>query len=372
MNPTLGSGQEEGRRISRVQGGLGVIVILGLVYVISLWGGEDVVVEAPETPAVAVEVVAVDLGELRPEIVAHAIVASGREAWLASEAGGRVVRSSSEVGTVISGGAEIVAFDPEPSQIASDRAAAALDLAELALENAKLEWARMTTLHGAGDIPDSGRDGARLALEEAEARYADALAGDRAARRSLDETVVRAPWPGTLAEVTVDPGAMVAPGHPVARLVDMSDLRVIAGLSAARASEVTIGDTVSVVVDGADSFPVVVDRVGVTPDPMSRTYRVEVAIGAVHAKIGQAAKLHLVKAPIRGPVIPLSAIIFRGDAAHAFVVEEGRAVRRALEVGVISAGRALVRGGLREGDSLITVGQSQVVDGDPVVMRESS
>jgi len=370
MNSSSGSAREDGRRITRVKGGLAAAVVAALAYVVSLWGGGSPAEAPPEPSIVSVDVRVVEVDRLWPVVKANGVVESRREAWLASETGGRVIRSAAAIGAVIPAGEEILAFDPEPAQIALDRAKAARQLADLALRNSDREWARVEALHDAGDVTDAGRDGAALALQDARARLADAVAGEQAAQRARTEAVVRAPWAGTLAEVTVAPGAMVPAGHPVARLVDMNDLRVVTGLSALDVAGITEGDSAQITIEGLGTVAAAVERVGVMPDPMSRTYRVEITGASRPARVGQAVEVDLVGEAIGGLVIPLSAVILRRQSAHAFVVEGHRAIRRSLELGHGVGGRVLVTAGLDAGDALVVVGQSEIVDGDSVLVRE--
>ena len=67
---------------------------------------------------------------------------------------------------------------------------------------------------------------------------ADALVADL----NYERTEVRAPRPGTVQEMSVDVGDRVAPGSPVARIVDLSRVEIPLKLAASASSSVRVGD----------------------------------------------------------------------------------------------------------------------------------
>jgi membrane fusion protein, multidrug efflux system len=71
-------------------------------------------------------------------------------------------------------------------------------------------------------------------------------------------------------------------------------------------------------------------------------------------------------------VVPKRALVFEEDRPHAFVVADGRAEKRALELGYQDTDRAEVVRGLVEGDSVVLVGQSALKDGSLVEVRNGS
>ena len=72
------------------------------------------------------------------------------------------------------------------------------------------------------------RSGSRpetIAAAEAEVKAAEAALAQ--ARVYLEETTLRAPFAGTVGEVAVEVGEQVAPGTPIARLGDLTELAVV-------------------------------------------------------------------------------------------------------------------------------------------------
>lgn len=90
---------------------------------------------------------------------------------------------------------------------------------------------------------------------EAEAQIAKFDAEEKAAELDLarvlaDDAIVRAPFDGTIVERFVEPGAHVAAGTPMFRVVDAASARLRFGVPPATADAMTLGQTVSFSVPG--------------------------------------------------------------------------------------------------------------------------
>ena len=68
-------------------------------------------------------------------------------------------------------------------------------------------------------------------------------------------------------------------------------------------------------------------------------------------------------------VIPRSAVLNRTTQPTVFVVRENRAVQVPVVLGVSDGERVEVTEGLSEGEVVVTSGQADLADGDPVVVQ---
>ena len=67
------------------------------------------------------------------------------------------------------------------------------------------------------------------------------------------------------------------------------------------------------------------------------------------------------------PVIPASAIIYRGSLPSVFVAgRDGRIELRVLRLGEIQGNRAVILSGLKVGEKVVTSPKSNMRSGDPV------
>ena len=71
------------------------------------------------------------------------------------------------------------------------------------------------------------------------------------------------------------------------------------------------------------------------------------------------------------PWVPPQAVIEDGDENFAYVVEDGKAVLRGIEVGARLPERVFVMSGLKAGETVIVGGMHKVTDGSPVSCREA-
>jgi hypothetical protein len=65
-------------------------------------------------------------------------------------------------------------------------------------------------------------------------------------------------------------------------------------------------------------------------------------------------------------LVPVRALVDRGHGAVVFVVQEGRAVERPVEVEATGEGRAALRSGVQEGEKVVVKGQEFLQTNDPV------
>ncbi len=233
------------------------------------------------------------------------------------------------------------------------------------------------------------------------------------ARLSLDWTKVRAPFAGLVADIYVEIGesvggglggglaggavsgkavgpglggampSMTAPGMSmgsamaVVHLVDDSDLYVKAPFDEAVFGQLKMGQKVRVSIDAYrnEDFPGRVSAIAATVSrnvDLSRTFEVEVLIESGKEKLipGMSADVIVVAEEKEDVLlVPTEALVREEEG---YVIENGRAVRRRVEVGIGNWQQREVLGGLREGDMLVTsVGLRELRDGVKVNIVES-
>jgi HlyD family secretion protein len=179
------------------------------------------------------------------------------------------------------------------------------------------------------------------------------------ARESRNKAFVRAPFDGVVAKVNVEVGEAVAMGMPLLKLVEDSDFFVKAPFDEANASQIRIGQVARVNVDayrGTD-FPgevtFISPTVALNPD-LSRTLDIDVRIAEGKDKFvaGMSADVVIIVQQKEGVLFVPSEALVREETAY--VIENGRAVRRAVDVGIGNTYTREVLGGLEEGEMLIT------------------
>lgn len=323
-------------------------------------GGEE------RTQAFA-RVVNVEVAEVRSRTFERAVRLTGvvqamRDVLVSAEEAGVVRRIVRDKGRTVRRGQAILRLD---DAILSAQLRTASAQAELAQE----VWERRKRLYEEDEI------GSEISYLEAKSNAEQTQANLAALRERMDRTVVVAPIGGVLDERLVEVGARVSPGSPVARIVQVDSVKVLAGVPERYALDVTVGARATVAFDvlEGESFQGEIAYVGATVDPDSRTFAVELLLENPGGRIKpeMIAEITIVRDEIDDAiVVPQQALVAAEEGYVAFVVEgagdEAEAVARRVEVLAGQGNEAVVGSGLVEGDRLVVVGQQGLTAGDRV------
>jgi RND family efflux transporter MFP subunit len=243
----------------------------------------------------------------------------------------------------------------------SGAAAAQVTAAAESLKEQEAELNRVKILVQSGAIPGSQLDTARAKFEGARALVAKA-------RESAGDYSVDAPWAGVVSKVLVKDGDFVAPRAPLVEMYDPGSLVIRFAVPEAQATEVFKGLPVQVHLDAHPDkdFQGRISRVYPDLDTKSRTRTVEAELDYPIALIpGMFARLKLLLQTVTGAtVVPREAVIVTPNGERlAFVLKDGKALRRKLETGIEGEGRVQIIAGLQPGEKVIIAGNEKLRDG---------
>lgn len=179
-------------------------------------------------------------------------LAADREARLRAEVAGAVLQTFADAGQQVSAGTVLARIDDAAVRDAAISARSAVTQATVAAQQAERELQRARSLAAAGAIAERDVESAERAHLSAQAGLADAQARLSSAEKNLRNTQVRAPFAGIVAERSVSPGDIVAPGAAMFTVIDPRSLRVEASVPAVALGEIKVGAPVSFTVNGAD------------------------------------------------------------------------------------------------------------------------
>jgi RND family efflux transporter MFP subunit len=186
---------------------------------------------------------------------------------------------------------------------------------------------------------------------------------------------VAAPISGVLEARPIEIGTMVGVGTPVARIVQVDPIKVIAGVPERFAGLVESSSRAIVTFEalGSERYDADVRYVGATVNPSNRTFEVELSIPNRERAIKpeMVANVQVVLREREDAiVIPQEAVVRVEEGFVAFVVTdrdgESMAEVRSVRLGPAQRNQLVVEEGLAAGDRLIVLGQNQVADGDHV------
>jgi RND family efflux transporter MFP subunit len=234
------------------------------------------------------------------------------------------------------------------------QAQAQLEIAERALDNNRALVSQGFISQNALDTSVSNAAAARAALQAA-----NAAAG--LARKSLDDTVLRAPIQGLVSQRLVQPGERVGVDARLLEIVDLTKLEIEATVPPQDVGAVQIGALASLRVDGIGQ-PVTARVARINPSAQAGTRAVPVYL-SVDPQPGLRQGLFA-----RGSIelerrsalsLPASAVRIDQARPYAIVLEQGRAVPRDVELGLRGRASAAsepmveVIAGLTEGSTVL-------------------
>lgn len=194
------------------------------------------------------------------------------------------------------------------------------------------------------------------------------------ASQQLERTVIRAPISGILNDLIVETGEYVTPATKVAEIVDMATVKVVVQVPEKDIRYLHLSDPVEIEVlsaGGAKRTGRII-YIGELADPRTRTTRIEVSLENEDRtfRSGQIVNARLTREVLKNVVmIPLESVIPQENGRSVYVVENGKAQRRDVELGLIRGTQVQVTKGLAGGEQLIVSGYRFVSPGQAVAIR---
>jgi membrane fusion protein (multidrug efflux system) len=303
-------------------------------------------------------------------------VESSDDATISAQTSG-TVQFVRELGSRVAAGDVLVRLDNRLAEAALAQATANLEAAEAAARLAEATYDRQERLYAdsilsALEFEDirARRDQARAALRQAEAAVAQA-------ERQLSYTSITAPFTGRVEAHMINEGETAAPGSPLVRFVSTDRLVVSTGVPERYANDIEVGTPVrmSLRAYGGEDRTAPVSFVSSVIDPSTRTFQIEIEVDNARGTLKPAmiVDVFVTRSVLEDQVVIPQASILRDESGFSvYVVEDGRAVQRAVEPGPSNDGQTVIVSGLRVGDELITSGQTTVTEGDAVAIVPSN
>lgn len=293
---------------------------------------------------VTVELLASDLLHVRMVELAQSLALSGpvkavNSAFVKVRIPGELLGLAVREGDFVKAGDVIARIDATEYQARVKQAQQQAESARAQVDIAKRSADNNRSLVDKGFISKTALDASTSTLAAAEANYRAALAGVDVAGKSLDDTVLRAPIAGQIAQRLAQNGERVGVDARIVEIVDLSRLELEASLSAADSVAVRVGQSATLVVEGAIQ-PVAARVVRINPSAQagSRSVLVYLAIAQPEGlRQGLYAQGTLGTASTQALVVPLSAVRTDKPAPYVQVVEDGKVAHKPVRMGLRGA-----------------------------------
>jgi membrane fusion protein (multidrug efflux system) len=309
------------------------------------------------TAATPVRVRAATAVERPTAVTASGAVDANTTAEMAFKVGGRIVRVPVEEGQPVRAGQLLAAIDAGDYRLNATQAAARAT-------QAADEYERMRALYERGSLAPNDyvkfETAAQVAAAQAELAF-----------QQFDDTRLVSPISGIVARRAIDVGEMVAPGTPLFSIVAVDPITIRVGIPEAQMGLVRRGAAATVAVPAlaGPPFPARVRMIGVSADPTSRTYPVELDVPNPGHELlpGMIAEARIEGDRItRALTVPGEAIVRDAEGATLLFIyfpDERRVHARRVAVGSPLGREIEITEGLHAGELVVVGGQDRLREG---------
>jgi RND family efflux transporter MFP subunit len=294
---------------------------------------------------------------IRDRLNLPAVVAPWVELQIVAEVRGKVTEKAVQEGETINKGDMIAKIDFRDYKNAfqSTKSNYTLALADLK---------RLEKLYKEKVTPQSQLDNAVTMVENTKALM------DNAAL-DLERCTIKAPISGIVNHLFIEEGQYLDVADPVAEILQIDRVKVSVGIPESDVDAVRRVNHFMVRIDAlaGRNFQAKKHFFSRTADPMARLYNLDLVLENPNGDIlpDMFARVDIVKKEVpEGISIPLYSVISRNDEHIVYVVNNDRAQKRMVELGLLEGWRVEVKKGLHAGEQVIVIGHRGVNDGDKV------
>ncbi len=303
-------------------------------------------------------------------------ITAAQNAAVAADTTGKVMETPVERGSVVKAGDVLVQLDSRTAALNLAEAEANVVQAKSKLDLAESEVKRNTPLLQMKAVSET--DFARIKADRdgAAANLAAMQARRDMTKKTLDDSTIRAPFDGTVAERFVATGEYVMADSKVARVIDLQHLRLLVNVSEPSVGLIRVGQTVEFSVSPypGEVFTGIVKFIGAAVRAESRDLQVEAEVINTDGRLrpGLFAEARLALPDQTATTIPASAVRADGANQKVWVVQSGQLNERLVEVGETEKDRIEIRRGVQKGESVVLAPGPDAADGVPVTVAPQS
>ena len=210
------------------------------------------------------------------------------------------------------------------------------------------------------------------ALQPGQPQEASAQARLASAQAQLDKATIRAEVAGTVLTRHAEPGDLVQPGQVLFEMAGDGTTEVLVALDEKNLEVLALGQSARCIADAypRQPFGAKLDFIAPSIDPQRGTVEVRLAVAAAPDFLRQDMTVSVniqTGAQASAIVVPNDALAnLDGEHPHVWVVEQGRAVRRELQLGLRGLVQTQVTAGLQAGDWGLADAQAPLEPGQRV------
>ncbi len=283
----------------------------------------------------ASDVVAAAMRELGAGLPISGALKSANSALVKARVAGELQGLTVREGDSVKAGQTIAKIDVAEYQARVTQAQRSADAAKAQIDIAQRQFDNNRNLVEQGFISKTALDTSAASLEAARATYQSALAAVDITKKSVDDTVLRAPISGVISQRLVQNGERVGIDARVVEIIDLTRLEVEAQLASADAASVRVGQVAQMQIEGsAQNIAATVARIN--PSVMAGSRGVQMYLGIKNTaglRQGMFVQGTLGTQRVQAIAVPLSAV--RNDKPQPYVqlLEKNAVVYKAVTLG---------------------------------------
>lgn len=366
-------------KINDMKTSICTLIIAGTACLLAACGGKKAEQQQAPPPPTAVTAIKATKGNATYYDDFPATITALLEVEIQPQVAGNITGIFFQDGQVVRKGQKLYTIDPQQYRAGYDQAVANLNVQKANLNRAQKDANRYNTLAQQDAIARQVVDNAAATLEAAQMQVAAAEANIRQVATSLKYTTILAPLDGTIGISQVRLGASVAPGsaplntisadNPIAADIQ-ADEATIARFQAIQKQPNAARDSTLrfVLTDGTVyKYPGTLQIIDRAVDPQTGTLRVRVSFPnpGRQLKVGINGNVR-VKNTTGQPqlLIPYQAVTEQMSEYFVFVVgDSSKVTQKKLTLGARINDKVIVKGGLNEGEIVVTEGTQKIREG---------
>jgi len=336
---------------------------------------------------VPVEITTIQLGDVIQSINYNGDIKAEFEVKVFSKIPDRIEKFFVDEGSVVKKGDPIAQITATTIEQAVRQAQAGLEAAQAQEANLKVEFDRAQRLNSENAISKQQFDATKTQYEAVKAQLEQAKAGLTSIKSQLKDATVSAPISGIIGNRYLETGDMANPAMPLVTIVQMSRVKITFNATEEDLGKLAVGQKANITVKSYPGrlFEGKVTKISPVLDPFTRMAEIEVMIenSSGVLKPGMYAQVDVIIGIIKNTmVVPrFSAIesttmenLNGSDQVvknyYVFVVDNGRAIQKKLDVFYVNHKSLAVRAGIQIGDKLVITGQNNLRDSMAVTIAK--
>lgn len=315
--------------------------------------------------------------ELRRDDVSEFLDLTGTaQPWelfeVSSEIPGRVVKIHADQGDWVKRGAPLLELDREKREIELQSRQANLARNQVELEFARKRLKRGRALLDKGAISESEVDTLEQAVQVSETTVRMSEIAIDSIREEIEDTRIHSPVAGQISRRGVSLGETVNPAATLFEIIQIHPLKVLTEIPEPYLHQVRPGQTARMVFEAVSPEAEMRGRIHFihpVANPQSGSFPTEIRMEnpAGRFQPGMVARVQIEAGTYRQALVaPLDAVVELQGETVVYVVVDGKARRRTVQISKRLGSQAILSGEVGEGDLLVVEGNTNVTDGAEV------